>query len=87
MCTRKDFGVLSNNKVSYFDYAATTFMPDRVINAWNNYQSNIGILFGKGNNVLSIRAYEQFYNAEATIKKHFKIGDDYEFIYGKIRQN
>ena len=32
--------------------------------------------------MLSIRAYEQFYNAEATIKKHFKIGDDYEFIYG-----
>ena len=30
MCTRKDFGVLRNNKVSYFDYAATTFMPDRV---------------------------------------------------------
>ena len=70
MCTRKDFGVLRNNKVSYFDYAATTFMPDRVINAWNNYQSNIGILFGKGNNVSFYSGnMNNFNNAEATIQK------------------
>ena len=41
---RNDFGVYRENKdLIYLDYAATTFMPDIVIDRWVQYQHEIGV--------------------------------------------
>jgi len=72
-----------DQEIAYFDYAATTFMPQQVIEKWVEYQKNVGIFYGKGYNKLSIKAIEKFNEAESIMHKHFGIDESYEFIYGK----
>lgn len=69
--------------VDYFDYAATTFMPERVINKWVDYQSNVGIYYGKGNNDLADRAYKTLMESERILFDHFGVSGEYGLIYGK----
>lgn len=72
-----------DKKVDYFDYAATTFMPQKVIESWVEYQNNIGIYYGKGNNILADKAYNTYINSEKSIFNHFNVSCDYKLIYGK----
>ena len=58
---RLDFSVFRNNKnITYLDYAATTFMPDQVINSWVDYQQNIGVSYNRGNGILSDAAEAEY---------------------------
>lgn len=50
------FPTLSNTKVHYFDYSATTFMPKRVMDKWIELNSNCGVFIGRGNSILTKRA-------------------------------
>ena len=41
---KQDFSVFRNKEsITYLDYAATTFMPDQVIQSWIDYQQNIAL--------------------------------------------
>lgn len=74
---------ISSKDIIYFDYAATTFMPQQVIQKWEDYHNEIGIFYGKGNNVLAEQAADSMKNAENVIHRHFDIDYNYEFVYGK----
>lgn len=78
-----DFPTLKNNDIAYFDYSATTFMPNIVFDKWN--QSNIycGVSIGRGNNVLTKRAKQQLEEAEKIFHNFFGLPNEYDLIYTK----
>ncbi len=78
-----EFGVFKNNKFHYFDYAATTFMPNGVIKTWENYHNQIGVFTGKGNNHISMKAEEFLNRSEEIHRSFFDISSEYQMIYGK----
>lgn len=78
----KEFNNITND-CAYFDYAATTFMPDRVMEKWIDYEKNVGIYYDKGNNFLSKRAADKLLESEEILHNHFEVSDDYKMIYGK----
>lgn len=78
-----EFDFFKNMKISYFDYAATSIMPNKVIDKWVDYQKNVTVFYGKGNNILANQAMETFKKAEDILHYHFGIGDDYDLVYGK----
>jgi len=44
-----DFSVYRKNEhITYLDYAATTFMPDQVIDSWVDYQQTVGVGCNRG---------------------------------------
>ena len=49
-----DFGVFNNNdNLVYLDYAATTFMPNVVVEEWVNFQKTIAVSLNRGSGILS----------------------------------
>lgn len=71
------------NKIHYFDYAATTFQCSQSLAAYNYFQNNVGILWGKGNNILSQTSKEIFESSLMVLREHFSIPDNYKMIIGK----
>ena len=69
--------------IKYFDYAATTFLCAPALEAYVSFQKNIGVLWGKGNNLLSEESRKIFNNSVDVIRYHFGIDNSYEFIIGK----
>lgn len=80
---RGRFPLLSKSNVHYFDYAATSPIPDVVIAEWVRYQSEVGVFVGKGGGVLSRSAERKFFEAENTLRDFFSAGHDDYLIYGK----
>ncbi len=78
-----DFPLLKNNDFSYLDCAATTPIPSAVINAWVDYQSNIGVSIGHGNNRLSDTAEEVCFDSVCGIMRFFLCEADYNIIFTK----
>ena len=78
-----EFPVLKKNKLHYFDYAATSFMPQRVIDKWCEINSSIGVSTGRGSSSLTKNAEKEFQDAEAYLKKFFKLSNEYQNIYAK----
>jgi cysteine desulfurase/selenocysteine lyase len=76
------FGALRSD-LHYFDYAATTFMPQTVIEKWATYQNTVGVYYGKGNNFLSKTAKEIMRESESRLRLFLGLGDDYQFLYAK----
>lgn len=80
---KNDFPVLRHNQnISYLDYAATSFMPDAVLNARAEYDTTIGVSINRGIGVLSQRAERIFEDSTLTIKDFWNAAD-YELIYTK----
>ena len=52
--------------IHYFDYAATTFMPECVMNAWIQYHTTIGVGVDRGKSHLSAAANK---SRESSLKK------------------
>ena len=69
--------------VKYFDHAATTFMSPAALETYVSFQKNIGVLWGKGNNVLSEESRGLFERSVEAIRRHFGIDDTFGFIIGK----
>ena len=66
------FPIYRNNKdLIYLDYAATTFMPDSVIESLVYYHSNVGVGLYRGNGALSTRAEVFFENGKTSILEFF----------------
>ena len=75
--------VLLRDEVHYFDFAATTFMCAEALNKYIEFQRGTGILWGKGDNVLSDSSRRYFDEAVKTLRRHFGLSDDYSIIFGK----
>ena len=75
--------MLKTKEIKYFDYAATTFMCKAAIEAYVEYQKNVGVLWGKGDNRLSEESHKIFEESVDTIRQHFGINDEYKLIIGK----
>lgn len=81
---RKDFSVFrKDGNVKYLDYAATTFMPDQVIERWVDYQQNIGVSCNHGNGILSDLAQQEYSNSKNNILNFFNADSEYDLIFGK----
>lgn len=81
---RADFAVYRNNPdLCYLDYAATTFMPDSVIDAWINFHQHYGISIGRGSNYLSAKANRIFEESSMKILDFFHATKKYQLIYTK----
>lgn len=65
---RKDFPMLENN-IIYFDNAATTFKPKKVIDSINNYYSNICSNVHRGDYEISIKADKMYEDARNNVAK------------------
>lgn len=73
-----DFEVLD---FSYFDYAATTFMPKNVIAARNYYENNICISASRGKSSLSQIADEELRRSRSEICNFFSKNKEYNLIF------
>ena len=81
---KQDFSVYRNNEnIIYLDYAATTFMPDQVINSWVDYQQNIGVGCNRGDGILSEMAQIEYGSSKTKILKFFDADENYALIFGK----
>ena len=81
---KQDFSVFRNKEsITYLDYAATTFMPDQVIQSWIDYQQNIGVGCNRGDGILSELAQVEYGSSKAKILKFFDADDNYDIVFGK----
>ena len=81
---RSDFGVLRKNKdVAYLDCAATTLIPDIVVEAWVEYQKNIGVSIGRGLGILNDLAECEYNKSVKTLKNFFSCHNKYDLIFTK----
>ncbi len=78
-----DFPILKKNNIHYFDYGATSFMPQSVIDKWCEVNSNIGVFVGRGNSILTKRAEKELKDDEKYFNKFFNISNEYQKIYTK----
>lgn len=81
---RLDFSIYRKNEyITYLDYAATTFMPDRVINSWMDYQQTIGVGCNRGDGMLSEMAQEEYDRSKERILDFFDANPGYDMLFGK----
>lgn len=69
--------------IRYFDYAATCFMPKRVIDKWVEVNQRCGVSIGRGNSILTQMAEQYLWEAENELFSFFGISNDYEMVYSK----
>ena len=55
-----EFPNLIKNNIHYFDYGATSFMPQSVMDKWCEINSDIGVFVGRGSSVLTKKAEKEF---------------------------
>lgn len=81
---RNDFPLYRNYPdLVYLDYAATTFMPDPVIEAWLNYHRTVAVSHSRGCGFLADRAIQEFESSREILCSFFGARDEYEFVFGK----
>lgn len=74
---------LTHTGVDYFDYSATTFMPERVMNVWKQVNKECGVFIGRGSSILTKRAVHTLECAEQCFHEFFRLSSEYEFLYAK----
>lgn len=65
---------------NYFDYAATTFMPESVFKRQNQYNRNINVSANRGKSILSKMADAEYSEARRVIKGFFCGSEDKQMI-------
>ncbi|QTA79810.1 putative cysteine desulfurase [Desulfonema limicola] len=81
---RKEFAFFrQHDDICYLDYAATTFIPDRVINAWSNYQKNIGVSAHRNRSWLGCKAIKELELSRFEIKRFFNAQNIYNLVFLK----
>lgn len=82
---REDFPILSRkvngNKIVYFDNAATSQTPIKVINVISEYYKKYNANIHRGVHSLSQEATDAFENSRKTIKNHFNSKETCEIIF------
>ncbi len=80
---RKQFPLLNDNDIVYFDYAATCPMHESAIKRWTLFQTGVGTSISRGNSILSRKAEEVLHRSEDEIRLFLNLDNQYEFIYSK----
>lgn len=70
-------------KFTYFDYAATTFMPECVIRKQYQYNRNICVSANRGKSLLSDLADAEYKKARDTIKGFFSRRNDVHLMFSR----
>jgi cysteine desulfurase/selenocysteine lyase len=83
MSTSIKFPTLESNRVHYFDYSATSFMPERVMNKWREINCNSGVFIGRGSNILNKKAELILHESEQCFAIFFGLSEEYKYIYSK----
>tara|TARA_Y100000768_G_scaffold383370_1_gene365374 strand:+ start:227 stop:1444 length:1218 start_codon:yes stop_codon:yes gene_type:complete len=82
---RKDFPILNkevnNNKLVYFDNAATTQKPNVVIDSLSNYYRNYNSNIHRGIHTLAEKATKEFENTRSSIKNFINAKSINEIIF------
>lgn len=73
----------SGEKIHYFDFSATCFMPRCVIDKWVEVNEVCGVSIGRGNSILTRKAEDYLREAEDTFYDFFGVSQDYEMVYTK----
>lgn len=74
---------IKRTNCTYFDYAATTFMPESVMNRWRDINELCGVSIGRGKSKLTKKADEVIEKSEAAFYDFFGLSQNYSFIYFK----
>lgn len=84
---RKDFPILSqkinDKELVYLDNAATTHKPLEVLNAINNYYTEINANPHRGAHYLSVKATEKYEGARETVQQFINADNSCEVIFTK----
>lgn len=80
---KKDFPLLSNNKITYLDSGATTQKPKQVINAVEEFYKKYNANPHRGAYTLSMEATEVYENTRAKIAKFINTKHREEIIFSK----
>ena len=67
----------------YFDYAATTCMPEEVLQAWLSFQHNVFVSTDRGTGALSARAEEVKSESIRTLHSFFSLGRRTNWMFSK----
>lgn len=79
---RNDFPMLKNNpEIIYFDNGATTFKPDVVINAVNDFYNNNTTNIHRGDYDISYRVSKAYDTTRDVVKKFINASDSKEIIF------
>lgn len=85
---RREISALSGNiatarrrNLIYFDNAATTMVPEQVLDRWIQYYRTCGGSPGRGSHIISKHAAEARLGARETIKAFLGIGKDAELVF------
>ena len=74
---------LKKNNIRYFDYSATTFMSQNVIDEWIKVNTECGISIGRGSSFLSKKADKIFKESTDRLLSFFGLKDKYLNLYFK----
>lgn len=77
------FPTIVKNNIHYFDYGATSFMPQNVIDKWREVNTEIGVSVGRGSSILTKKAEKELNAAEEYFNDFFNINGEYKNIYAK----
>ena len=78
---REDFPIINDNLV-YFDNAATTLKPNKVIDSITDYYKNYSVNIHRGEYDLSFKADQAYANARTTVSK-FINADEKSIVFTK----
>ena len=82
---RKDFPILNkkvnNNKLVYFDNAATTQKPNIVIDSLSNYYRNYNSNIHRGVHTLAEKATQEFEETRSFVKNFINAKSENEIIF------
>lgn len=77
----KDFPMLSNNDLVYFDNAATSFKPKCVIDAMNEYYEHYSANTHRGDYNISFKVDDEYDKARETVKEFINARRKEEIIF------
>ena len=78
---REDFPMLKNN-IIYFDNAATTLKPNKVIDSINDYYNNYSVNIHRGEYFLSFKADQAYEKSRKTVAD-FINADEKSIVFTK----
>ena len=78
---RDDFPLLKDNKIVYFDNAATTLKPIQVINKINEYYLKYPANIHRGDYYMSFKASDEYDSARTVVKDFINANRKEEIIF------
>ena len=77
------FPTIKKTGVHYFDYSATTFMPQSVMDKWMELNSECGVFIGRGCSKLTKKATKVLDESEQCFRSFYDLSEEYTYIYSK----